>query len=94
MRSSPSISPAPRCALLEPLIERASTVRAARPRLRLAHDRKLVAAAQDLHAQLVLDLGEVAVELAAEVDQQAVVGNSRSVSSVSGRPIWAAGSVR
>jgi hypothetical protein len=45
-----------------------------RPRPCITQQRKLIAPAQDMHGQEMLDLGEVAVELSAQLDQQTIVG--------------------
>jgi hypothetical protein len=43
------------------------------PRRTIPDHGKLIATAQDMHVQLVFDLGEVSVEFPAQVDQQSVV---------------------
>ena len=68
------VGPAHRASLLEPLVERAEHLAGGGLRLFGAVDRELVAAAQDLHPGPGLDIGEVAVEFAAQIDQQPVVG--------------------
>ena len=62
-----------RLALLKPLIEVMQNARRLQLRLGRPHNGKLVAASQDVNPKLVLDLGEVTVELAAKVDQQPVI---------------------
>ena len=67
----PRRDPAPR---LKPGIERAQHRRRLIPRGLLADHGQAVAAPQDVNPHLVLDLREVAVEFAAQLDQQPVVG--------------------
>jgi hypothetical protein len=59
-------------ARLEPRIERLNDLCGLCPGI--AQKRKLIAPAQDMHGQQMLDLGEVAVELSAQLDQQTIVG--------------------
>jgi hypothetical protein len=83
-------------ARLKPLVERAQHLGRACAR-RLADHGEPVAAAQDLHAQAVLQGGKVAVMLAAEVDQEEVVwelqgglalaGAADAFSAVTGRAV-------
>jgi hypothetical protein len=63
-----------RAALLQPGIKRLEHLAGAFAHLGLAMHGKLVAAAQNLHAQPRLQQGQVPVEFAAKIDEQPVVG--------------------
>ena len=63
-----------RAALLQPLVEAAQHLLGLLALRRRPVQRQMVAAAVDRHAEARFDLDDVAVELAAKVDQEAVVG--------------------
>ena len=75
-----------RATLAQPVVERAQGLGGAGAGFGLAHDQQVVAAADHLHPEFLLQPRQVAVMRPAQVDQQAVVGEiERGLQRVAGR---------